>query len=297
VSGESAVRISEIGAKARAGTLTGAEADASWWLIEQARATGAMNAIHYGDLQVKRHQFLRERRDAEAARARDAVKDVLGGLDPKDILAEPGALPEEAPQDPGGKNLKTADYAARALREGNLQFALTAQAEGFMTKVHDDPARGRNLGLGFSVTSRTDAEVRSMLRQAGVAPSDLDEVLAGKREVTPEVVMRLHKLAVPEYERRAQKAIGSDAWVRLKPEARAVLTDMAWVAGNPKKFTEVLDAMRKGDWDAASAALSLKYRSRRSGQLVDDHRRVNLWRLMLSGPRAFEKYLSKFTTK
>jgi GH24 family phage-related lysozyme (muramidase) len=162
---------------------------------------------------------------------------------------------------PGGKNLKTADYALAALKHNNLTYALTAQAEGFKTRVYDDPSRGKNIGLGFSVTSRSKPEVMSMLRRAGVPSGDVEAVLAGKMEVQPDVVQRLHEIAVPRVRAQGDRPQSArEVWQRLKPEARAVLTDMAWATGKPEQFKTVLEAMRKGDWQGASAALSLKYK-------------------------------------
>jgi GH24 family phage-related lysozyme (muramidase) len=229
--------------------------------------------------------------------AMQAKKDALGGLNPKDILSDQQALPEDPVKQPGGKNLKTADYASQALQAGNLQYALTAQAEGVMFRRHKDPSKGENIGVGFSLTSRSKPEVLSMLRRAGVPSSDVDAVFDGKMEVSPKVVERLHAIAVPEYQKQAISAIGSDSWKKLTPEAQAVLTDMAWATGKPSQFTQVLDAMRKGDWNGASAALSLKYTDRQTGEQKDDVRRVNLWRLMLSGRKTYADYLSKHTTQ
>lgn len=276
--------------------LTGDEIEGSWGEILQLHRIGKINSSQLDVLATRRQAWKRERLAEAEKAALEGRAAALGGMDPKDVLREPGGLPEAPARQPGGKNLKTADYAMQAMQKGNLLFALTAQAEGFMTRAHDDPSRGRNIGVGFSMTARTQPEVMSMLRRAGVPSSDVEAVMAGKMEVKPEVVIRLHEIAVGEYQKRAQAAIGTDAWRKLTPEAQAVLTDMAWATGNPAQFKTVLEAMRKGDWEGASANLSLKYTSK-SGEQKEDTRRVKLWRLMLSGRQTFSDYLSKHTSK
>jgi GH24 family phage-related lysozyme (muramidase) len=245
---------------------------------------------------VIRRKWQRQTIDKHVNAAREAQKSALGGLDPKDILREPGELPEDPQTQPGGKNLKTADYALQALSKGNLTFALTAQAEGFVTKRYNDAAKGQNIGIGFSLSARTKPETMSILRRAGVPSGDVEAVMEGRLEIKPEVVIRLHEIMVDDYRRKAVRAVGQDVWKALKPEAQAVLTDMAWVTGKPEQFKQVLEAMRKGDWKGASAAMSLQYTDR-NGVQKDDTRRVRLWRLMLSGRDTYASYLKKHTSK
>ena len=277
--------------------LQGDEIDLRWPEVMKLRELRAISTATFEELSIKRRKYQQQQLINGSAQARQERAAMLAGMEPRGVLDEPGPLPEDTPVNPGGKNLKTADYAMLALEKGNLTFALTAQAEGFMTRVHSDPARGKNIGLGFSVTSRTQPEVRSMLKRSGVPEQEIDAVLAGKMEITPEAVMRLHEIAVVEYERKAERALGAQAWQRLTPEAKAVLTDMAWQTGNPAQFKTVLEAMRKGDWKGASANLSMKYTDRKTGEVKDDTRRINLWRLMLSGRQTFAAHIKKFTTK
>jgi GH24 family phage-related lysozyme (muramidase) len=295
-----AVTLSALAIRAKernAPSLPGEELDLRWGEIMKLHQLGTIDSRVYESLSAKRRAWQKKRLLDGRSQATEARKSMLAGMEPHKILDEPGPLPEEAIVQPGGKNLKTADYAMQALKGGNLTFALTAQAEGFMTRVHDDPSRGRNIGLGFSVTSRSLPEVKSMLRRSGVPENQVEEVLKGKREVAPEVVVRLHAVAVGEYEKKAISALGgAEHWQRLNPEAKAVLTDMAWATGNPAQFKKVLEAMRAGDWKAASANLSLKYTAR-NGEVKDDIRRVNLWRVMLSGRNAFQQHLQKYTSK
>jgi GH24 family phage-related lysozyme (muramidase) len=296
ITGAEARTLSELAKHAKSGRMTGEEVDTRQHDLMKLREVGLIDARDFERLQAKRRKFQKDTLQNDVGRTRELQKGALGGMDPKDILAEPGSLPEDPESQPGGKNLKTADYAMQALQKDNLTFALTAQAEGFKTVAYGDPARGRNIGLGFSLTARSKPETASMLRRAGVPAGDVEAVMNGKMEVKPEVVVRLHEIAVDEYRSKAMRAIGVDAWKQLKPEAQAVLTDMAWATGKPKQFTDVLDAMRKGDWDRASAELSLTYTDRK-GERKNDTRRVRLWRLMLSGRDTFAQYLQKHTSK
>jgi GH24 family phage-related lysozyme (muramidase) len=288
--------ISTLLARVKSGAVTGEEIRDRMNDIMQLRDLHHIDAREYERLMAKRRKWEKDTIGEHVSQARAFRKNALGGMKPGDPLNEPGGLPEDPRIQPGGKNLKTADYAMQAAQKGNLTFALTAQAEGFMTKAYADPAKGTNIGLGFSMTSRSKPETASMLRRAGVPSGDVDKVMAGKMEITPDAVIRLHEIAVDEYRRKAISAVGADVWRTMKPEAQAVLTDMAWATGNPAQFKSVIEAMRKGDYNGASAALSLKYTDR-NGEQKNDTRRVNLWRLMLSGRDTYSAYLKKHTSK
>ena len=292
---DEAVSLSALAKQAKAGKMTGEQVNERLYDLMQLHAIGTIDSLTFERLQSVRRKWQKDNLGKEVDRVRALQKSALGGINPKDILSEPGGLPESPKMQPSGKALKTADYALQALQKGNLTFALTAQAEGFETKKYSDPSKGENIGLGFSLTARSKPETASMLRRAGVPSGDVEAVMKGHMEVQPEVVVRLHEIAVEEYRKKAIRAIGADAWKTLKPEAQAVLTDMAWATGKPSQFTEVLEAMRKGDWNGASAALSLKYTAR-NGERKDDHRRVNLWRLMLSGSKTYAQYLQQHTS-
>lgn len=178
----------------------------------------------------------------------------------------------------------------------NPGAALAIIGEGYSPRVYKDQG-GMAIGLGYNISTKSSDQVRKDFRAAGVPPQDIDSVLEGRRELTPQQAVKLFENSNKKYEETAKKAYGP-GYDKLPKEVKAVLFDMAYNAGSPGKFPTVLNLFRQGKYEEAAKNLTLKYKDE-NGNWKNNERRVQLWREMLSGDfvRIMDRYSGKRKAK
>jgi GH24 family phage-related lysozyme (muramidase) len=178
----------------------------------------------------------------------------------------------------------------------NPGAALAIIGEGYSPRVYKDQG-GMAIGLGYNISTKSPDQVRKDFRAAGVPPQDIDSVLDGRRELTPQQAVKLFENSNKKYEETAKQAYGP-GYDKLPKEVKAVLFDMAYNAGTPGKFPTVLNLFRQGKYDEAAKNLTLKFKDE-NGNWKNNERRVQLWREMLSGDfvRVMDRYSGKRKAK
>lgn len=179
------------------------------------------------------------------------------------------------------------------MQAGSTGAALTAMAEGVRLTAYNDPAVGRNIGIGYNLdkNSKTIAED---FRKAGIPPTSVEGVVAGSVAITPQQAMRLYDVVRPRYEQIASTAVEKRApgeWDKLPKNAKEVLIDMAYQAGNKVgDFEKGINALIKGD--LSGAGLEMTYVDRKTKTRKVDERRHTLRTALLSSTNNFQTVIN-----
>ena len=188
-------------------------------------------------------------------------------------------------------NKRTAQVAADFIQNpvhGELGMAasLTTMGESMALRAYDDPARGagKNIGMGYNLDANAGHLVEDF-KAAGIPAEKIDDVKAGRAEITPQQAQRLLINALPRYAKQAEsnaEAAQPGLWKRMLPAQRAVMTDIAYQAGGGEKFPKAFAALAKGDAETFANETKVFY-TNRAGARVEDTRRGGLRASLLAG--------------
>lgn len=195
---------------------------------------------------------------------------------------------------PGGKNLRTIDYAVEYAKRGDLASSFTMLSEGMMLSRYKDPnGKDFNIGFGYNMSAHGKEGTFKALTAAGVPKENLEAVWNGQMQITPDQAVRLYKHTVKtEIEPMAKKAFG-EGFDFLPPNAKAVVIDLAYATGNRVgDFKTTIELMRQGRFEEAGRGLTLTYRNA-NGERVQDTRRMSMYRRLLAGDSTWLSYLSE----
>lgn len=246
---------------------------------------------------------MERKRQADAAVVRKDVQEMQSMVRHGDIFKN-GI--RQVPNDNGVALSTTLSNTANPMTPGNVaelakyyyknnpKSALVMMAEGVALKAAPDADGNLAVGFGYNFGARSVKEAAADLRRAGVATESIPAVMQGKKEITMDQAIRLFDISSAQYEKIASRAYG-DGYDKLPKNVKAVVFDMAYNAGSPSKFKEVIGLFKQGDYSGAAKKLQLKYWDKNKQKYVNNERRVQLWREMLSG--SFDKVLDKHIKK
>jgi GH24 family phage-related lysozyme (muramidase) len=204
---------------------------------------------------------------------------------------------------PGGSNPDSLALAKR-YQGSDPAFALTAAVEGLKLNVYGDPANGRNIGFGYNIDHRGEAQARKDFRRAGIPDTvtegllNKDPAVAGRVSISPDQAVRLYSIIKPEYEKVAKGAVESVTglpWDGLRDHQKAALTYLAYATGDVKQYKKVLSAMQAGNMDQAASEMTLRYTDGKTGDRKTATRAVELTRSMFLNPGRFDAILNHIT--
>lgn len=194
------------------------------------------------------------------------------------------------------------DFAASPMFSAGTQHqglaaSLITMGEGVVLAAYDDPAEGagRNIGTGYNLKANAK-NAPADLRQAGVPPERIADVLDGRAQLTVDQSKRLTQVAMVRYEKQAREAAegtGAGLWARMTPEQKAVMIDVAWQVGSPERFTKAWAAVAANDAEALARETRVFYTDR-SGERREDKRRNSLRASMLAGIPHWEALVQRF---
>lgn len=164
--------------------------------------------------------------------------------------------------------------------------SLVTMAEGMALRRYPDPANeaGDNIAMGYNLKANAK-NVDADLKRAGVPDDQIENVKAGKADLTPDQAKRLTLVALPRYEQQVKEVASATSpglWERMLPAQKAVMIDIAYQVGSTDQFKKAWAALAKGDMQAFANEAKSTYVDR-SGNRVEDTRRNNLRAAMLSG--------------
>lgn len=167
-----------------------------------------------------------------------------------------------------------------------LAASLVTMGETVALRAYDDPAQGagQNIGMGYNLKANAKT-VRSDLKRAMVPEDRIDDVLAGKADLTTDQAKRLLLLTLPRYEQRVREVAEESSpglYDRMTPAQKAVMVDIAWQVGDPAQFRKAWESLAKGD-TAKFAEETKVFYTARDGTRKEDVRRNNLRASMLAG--------------
>ena len=122
---------------------------------------------------------------------------------------------------------------------------ITKDFEGFVPTIYEDTVGKKTIGYGFNLEDKTVSKL--------IPP----EVKLGKREITKEEADKIFNSLYSRAQNDAKKFIGMDNFGKLKPEARNILTDMAYNMGYNRlsAFQRLKKAMINGNMVTAAEEL------------------------------------------
>ena len=179
----------------------------------------------------------------------------------------------------------------------SLAGSLITMSEGTVLQSYPDPAKGagNNIGMGYNLKANAATAVADLTR-AGVPAERAQDVIDGKAQMTQDQARRLLLIAMPRYEAKASSA-AEDAqpglWMKMSPNQKAVMTDIAYSVGSADQFKKAWAAVAAGDAEGFKAAVMTTYVNK-SGERVNDTRRFNLRAAMLSGTPQWNAVVAKY---
>lgn len=183
------------------------------------------------------------------------------------------------------------------LQHQGLAASLITMGEGVVLQAYPDPAKdaGNNIGAGYNLKANA-ANAPSDLKRAGVPESLIQDVIAGKRQMTTEQVMRLTQVAMPRYENLARDTAEKTSpglWAKMTPPQKAVMIDVAYQVGSVDQFRRAWSALANGDQEGFIKEAQTTYVNQ-SGERVTDKRRNTLRAAMLGGSPQWSATIDKY---
>lgn len=243
---------------------------------------------------LKVRQHLKLRMAVEADRVKKEVGESLKLINKGNVLADPAKLSTMLPQ---GRNPNTPSNVAELAKyyyKADPAAALVMMAEGISMTAKPDSNGAMAIGFGYNFAGRDAQTVKKDLQKAGIPTADIAGVIEGKKPINMEQAIKLFQISRKPYEDIARRSYG-DGYDKLAPHVKAVVFDMAYNAGSPSKFKEVLSLFKDGKFEEASKKLTLKYWDKDKKQYVNNKTRIQYWREMLSGK--FETVLDMHVKK
>lgn len=151
----------------------------------------------------------------------------------------------------------------------NLFAALATRMEGLETAVYPDPARGRNIGIGYNMDEIGLGQARQDFASIGMSKAHIQILMqkdvARYREVTitPTQSVKLLLLAQPRFETIAKDWLGDGAWDQLSVHQKASVSYLAYqTGGNIEQFKKAKLNILSGNHAAAQKHLVTYYQDR-----------------------------------
>lgn len=191
------------------------------------------------------------------------------------------------------------DVASAFLKQGNPFGALTAMGEGVVLRAYPDPSRGTNIGIGYNMEANAST-IHEDFRRAGIPVEQIEQIKAGKREITTDQAMRLYQAVQPRYVSMAKSQVEKlhpGSWDKLPDNHQAVLTDLAYQTGNVGQFKKALEALTSGNMQLAGEGFKTFYKDRKTGEMVADSGRHNLRMHMLNNPSFFGNIVGRIAKR
>lgn len=195
----------------------------------------------------------------------------------------------------------TSNYeVARLIAEKDTFLSLATAVESVKTQVYYDPA-GANIGMGYCITIRAieygPDRVKEDLAGAGMEEAKAEALAAGKAKAAkgasitlPGAVLLLEKTA-SDYREIARADVGEETFDNLPEHKQAVLSYLAYNAGELKGFKRLLRAVRSGDDPAAMREMAPWWRD--SDGVMKENHRLRAWaQAAWMGPERLAKALS-----
>lgn len=184
-------------------------------------------------------------------------------------------------------------------QRGKWGESLTVMSEGVRLTAYKDN-KGSAIGVGYNM----DANAKTLtedFRRSGIPESSIESIKSGKASITEDQAMRLYQVSYARATQSAQagveKLYGQGEWLKLPPNKKAVLVDIAYQVGSVDKFIKGVGSLIDGDDQAAMDHLKVKYRQRSDGKFVEDTPRNNLRFHMLNGTGTFGGLIDEVARK
>ncbi len=264
-----------------AGTLTPQQ------LVQEAGLVAKAQALHlWGDAESKKIDALRKKAFEE--NLSPILQDVpQGSL----VGADNSRLPANGASTKG-------DLAKLYFERNHDGKALTVLAEGVVLKAYPDPATGRNIGVAYNM----DANARTLkedFRRAGIPADAVEDVKAGKKAITMDQAIRLFEVSYARAESSARNSIeklyGKGSWDKLPSNRKAVLTDVAYQAGNVDQFKPSLDKCLAGLGELKDQNPKVHYKDRETKLMKADEPRNHMRLTVLNGGRSVKGLIDRVT--
>lgn len=170
--------------------------------------------------------------------------------------------------------------------------SLTVLGEGVRSKVYLDSQGIPTIGIGYNLRSNART-LKEDFRRSGIPADAIEDIKAGRKELTQDQIMRLFDISYFRAEDTARKNIeslyGEDAWTQLGGHRKAVLVDVAFNIGDIREFAPTLQKFMNDVGSLQEQNLKVHERKKVDGQVVfvPLKERNNLRLAMLGGMLSF----------
>jgi GH24 family phage-related lysozyme (muramidase) len=156
------------------------------------------------------------------------------------------------------------------LNEGKNPFAaLATRMESLETTLYPDPARGRNIGIGYNIDQIGIGQAVRDLTRIGMKKEHVqiivkeDAAQYSKVKITPNQAVDLLLLVQSRYEDIAKTWLGEHHWSKLETNQQASLSYLAYQAGgNIDQFKRAKSHIQNGNDEQAKKQLVTYYKDR-----------------------------------
>ena len=121
--------------------------------------------------------------------------------------------------------------------------------EGIRLKIYKDSLGNSSIGYGFNL-GRSDSE--DVMMMAGIKPSDIPSIRAGKSSITKEQADAMFDIALSDAHNGAKRLV--EDWESHPQGVKDTLVNMSYQLGTSslRGFSKMLDAVNSGDYSTAS---------------------------------------------
>jgi hypothetical protein len=159
----------------------------------------------------------------------------------------------------------------------NLFGAVATRMENIETSVYLDPARGRNIGIGYNMDAIGAAQSKEDFKAIGMKDEHIRILFSKQNQsqniqqnedykkiyITPNQAVALLLLIQPRYEAIAKSWIGDEHWDKLSKNKQAAISYLAYqTGGNISQFKKAKAAIQSGNEQIAQKNLTPSYVSR-----------------------------------
>jgi hypothetical protein len=179
----------------------------------------------------------------------------------------------------------------------NLFAAVATRMESLETSVYNDPARGRNIGIGYNMDAIGLAQARADFKKVGMKDEHIrilmtqDASQYSKVYLSPNQSVALLLLAQPRYEAIARDWLGDAQWASLPPNRQAAVAYLAYqTGGNIEQFKKAKAAILSGNEQSAQKNLTPSYVDRTGKMVVNTRFGVNVGAMWTGAHQYAEKH-------
>lgn len=165
-------------------------------------------------------------------------------------------------QDPNQSNyleirqgMSREELVKSAIKSNNNILATIISSENIRHTAYKDPANNIHIGIGYSITGKSNRELREDLSSIGVSQKDIRDLindLANKRvpslELTTAQSVQLAQRYIDKFERQVSRNVSG--WDDLSENAKSALIHKAYQVGPnglPKSFVKAIKEGRDSD--------------------------------------------------